>query len=723
MSWQKPARIGVALVGLSAAAAVYLTMGERRSAPPSPPIPREDARAIVEITGSDIERFVGTRKDFEVKGTNVLMGYYEDGSKKLTGNPVRIIVHKGDSRTVEVAGREVRISNDENSFELAGPVKLLDSDGFWLETDRATVNRSDSIAHVPGAATFGKGRMTGSGVGFSYDETRQVLLISKQARVKTVDDAGKTVMEMASGTAMLDRLQHFLTLDTSVHVLRDNQVIDTDAANGRLNANNDVVTYVELHGNARVTGGTSIEAMSARDISLDYTEDGKTLEAVKMAGGATVAMTGETGKPGRRIAGEEMLDLTLAADGKLTSVMARKNVSLGLPAAAETRARTITAQALDGTGEAGKGLTSATFTGAVLFKEDPLPAQGTGAENKGGQRTAQAQKLEASMANDAITAATFTGDATFEETGLKGCAARVEYQPQKDSLSLSGTTKGNNPIVAEEQVANEAESIEVTLESRVLRARGNVQTFMRTQSAQRCRPAVGRAPNEQGARNVPKLLRSDAAVTVSAKSLEYNSRTGLATYAGAARLVQEETSITGEESIVIDQSKGDLAATGKVVSRFMLDKTLSTGLAHELRYSDEKRRITFASAPKVVTGEVSLVSGQGSRLKASNIELTLGAKENTVEQMSARRNVSLTEGMYTVTGASTLDYIAANEEYIVRSDGTTPVLVVTREDCRQFSGDKVTFYKGNDKPVRVEGGQTRTGQTAPLKTACTPSTR
>ena len=175
-------------------------------------------------------------------------------------------------------GREAKISQDENSIELQGPVKLLDSDGFWLETDRATVNRVDSIAHIPGAATFGKGRMTGSGVGLSYDEAHQILLIAQQARIKTVDEKANTVMEMASGNGMLDRLKHVVTLDSNVHVLRDKQIIDTDLANGRLNANNDAVTYVELHGNARVTGGTSIDTMNARQISLDYTEDGKTID-------------------------------------------------------------------------------------------------------------------------------------------------------------------------------------------------------------------------------------------------------------------------------------------------------------------------------------------------------------------------------------------------------------------------------------------------------------
>jgi lipopolysaccharide export system protein LptA len=724
VSWQKPARIGVAVVGIVSAVAVYMTMGERRAAPAPVPIVRSEDDTVLEFDRALVDRFSGSRKDFEIKDAKVLG--YPDGRLKLVGDPagtpLTIIVHKGETRRVRISAPEAEVSKDENYFDLTGPVKLQDSDGFWLDTDRATVNRVDSIAHVPGAATFGKGRMTGSGVGFSYDETRQILLISQKAQIKTVDEAGKPVMEMSSGTAMLDRLQHLTTLDTNVHVVRNTQIIDTDAANGRLSANNDVVTYVELHGNARVTGGTSIESMSARDIALDYTEDGKTLEAVKMAGGANVAMTGDAGKQGRKIAGATV-DLTLASDGMLTSAMARENVRLELPEGADTPPRIITAQTLDGTGEPGKGLTSVTFTRDVSFIERPLPSRTEPADNKA-DRTARSQKLEASMANDAVTTATFTGDVTFEETGLKGCAARVDYQPQKESLKLSGPTKAGNPIVAEEDKAIEAELIDVTLETRRMNFRGNVRSSIKTPGNQRCRPATARAATDRGANNVPRLLKSDAPMTIRAASLDLDSRQGYADYSAApgslVTLEQVDTSIRGN-TVVIDQTKGNLTATGNATSKLMLDKKVSNGTAHEIRYTDEKRLITYVSAPKPGSGEVSLVSGSDSTILAGSIDLTLAAKENTLEQMRAFKRVRLTEGEHTVAGADTLVYTAADEKYVVKSDGATPVVVTTRgPNCRQETGHTITLYKGTDS-VYVDGGGVRRGTSAP--SACTSSTR
>lgn len=724
MSWQKPARIGVALVGIASAVAVYLAMGERRVAPPPKPVQYSDPKAVVSITGSMLKNFAGNTKDFEVLDVD-RFDQFDDGSKKFFGNPLTVVVRKGENRTVRISAPEATISKDENHFELTSRVRLEDSDGFWLETAAATVSRQDSIAHVPGTATFGKGRMSGSGAGFSYDETRQVLLISKEARVKTVDEAGKPVMQISSGMAMLDRLQHVLTLDTGVHVVRNEQVIDADYANSRLGPNNDIVTLIELHGNSRVTGGPPIDSLNARDLSLDYTDDGTTLEAVRMAGAATAAMAGDSGRPGTQIAGDTV-DLTLAADGELTGVVARDNVRLQLPGKAETPPRTILAGTLDGTGEPGKGLTRVTFTRDVRFNEEALPEKGAAAEKEGGARTAQSQKLEASLADGAVTSAMFTVNVTFEEIGLKACAAEAQYEPEKGSLALTGATQEGNPVVAEEQVTIEARTINVGLDSRRMSARGDVTTWMRSPTMRRCKPAKQRAEKERGANKVPRLLESDQPVTIKAPSLEYDSRKGTAVYSGGkARLDQSasETVIIGDQ-IAIDQTNGDLTVTGNANSALMLDDKLSRGVAHEIRYTDAKRLITYVSAAKGSTSEVSLISGPDSRLHAGSIDMTLNAKDNVLDSMKANRNVRVVEGANTVTGGATLDYTAATGQYVVTAAGTTPVSIVTREGdgCRSFSGNEITFNKDKDKPLVIDG-QIRNTATAPSKSACTSPTR
>ena len=720
MSWQKPARIGVAIVGLGSAAAVYLMMGERRVAQPPPPVQSRIPEATLEVSGCVLKNFPGgIDKNFEVDCD--LMGFYPDGTKRLTGNPLVITVHKGGDRTFKVIGREAKASKDETEFEVLGnPVRLEDSDGFWLETDRATVNRLDSISHVAGAATFGKGRMTGSGVGFTYDDKKEVLVIAQQVRVKTLDEKGKLVTELTSSSGMLDRLQHFLTLDTGVHVVRDDQIIDTNHGTARLSANNEVVTAIELFGNSRVSGGPSIEAMGARDITLDYTDDGKALEATKLIGEATVAAKGKNGQSGQRFAGET-IDVSLAADGTLTSVVGRDKVRLDLPAAADSPPRTITAQTLDGTGQAGKGLTDLRFTGDVVFEERLLPAKGPAAEKPGGMRTAHSQTLVASLADDAVSAAAFSGGVTFEEDGLKACAANADYRPEKGTLALTGETKAGAPMAAEERVAIEGPTINVALDTRKMTASGGVRTFMNSPAAQRCRPSRSRPKDEQGANKVPRLLKTDAPMTVVAESLEYDSGKGFAEYLGRPTLQQDDTLLSADR-LVLDQTKGDLTATGKAISTLLIDNKSTQGRAHEIRYVDALRRLTFASNPKVPNDEASLISD--STVRAGNILVKLDATENKAQSMKAGRNVRLTEGTQTVTDGDSLDYTASDELFVVTSNRVKPVVAVTRDGstCRVNVGHSITFVKGKSS-VTVDGKQIGDAVSTPSKSSCTPATR
>jgi lipopolysaccharide export system protein LptA len=325
------------------------------------------------------------------------------------------------------------------------------------------------------------------------------------------------------------------------------------------------------------------------------------------------------------------------------------------------------------------------------------------------------------MANDAVTAATFTGDVTFEETGLKGCAARADYQPQKESLALSGETKAGKPMLAEEQSAIEGMTIDVALETRQMKARGGV-VFKRGPGAPRCRPASGRPAAEQGANNVPKLLKSDQPMTITAPSLDYDSRNGLASFFdGRVVLSQgQDTSIIARDSLVIDQTKGDLSATGEVRSSLMLDNKKSTGSGHELRYVDAKRLITYRSAPKTAAGEVSLTNPD-STIRAGSIDLTLAEKENTLNDMAARTNIRLTDGSHKVEKGATLEYKAQDETYVVKGDGVTDVVVLTLgATCRQQSGQYVAFSKKTDS-VSIKSNNSL-GASKPLNSACTSST-
>ena len=105
-------------------------------------------------------------------------------------------------------------------------MKLAASDGFVVTAESASFSQSDGVVRAPGPVAFEKGRMSGSGVGMTYDQEKDVLTLIEQAQVKTTDESGATQLEFTAGSAVLDRLQDYLTLDGTVHALRGEQALD-----------------------------------------------------------------------------------------------------------------------------------------------------------------------------------------------------------------------------------------------------------------------------------------------------------------------------------------------------------------------------------------------------------------------------------------------------------------------------------------------------------------
>src|SRR4030095_12870055 len=341
MNWQRRTRIGLAIFGAAVATVVYLSIGERRAPVAPVQVPREDPNSQVEVLQGEAQRLRATVRDFSIKFARSLA--YGDGSQKMF--EVQITVSKADGRTYVVTADEAVAGKDQRERQLTGHVVLKASDGFELTTDRATHNQDDSIVRVPGAVAFSKGHMTGSGGNATYDQTGDILTITEQAKVNISDEKGQPTTDFNAGTAVLDRQQNTLTLDGQAHVLRNQQVIDADHVLTRLSDDEQIVQYIELRNNARVTGGPAIDSMSARDIDMDYTDDGQALERVTLNGGAGVAMKGSSGA-GRQIVGEA-LDVRLAPDGTIIALIGRDKVRLDLPASGDTPAGSISADTLE----------------------------------------------------------------------------------------------------------------------------------------------------------------------------------------------------------------------------------------------------------------------------------------------------------------------------------------------------------------------------------------
>ena len=724
MNWQRRTRIGLAIFGAAVVTVVYFSIGERRAPTAPVQVPRIDPNSQVEVEQGEAQRLRDTVRDFSIKFARSLA--YGDGSQKMF--EVQITVNKADGRTYVVTADEAIAGKDQRERQLTGHVILKVSDGFELTTDRATHNQDDSIVRAPGAVAFSKGHMTGSGGDAIYDQTRDILTIAEQAKINMTDEKGQPTTDFSAGSAVLDRQQNTLTLDRQAHVLRNQQVIDADHVLTRLSDDEQIVQYIELRNNARVTGGTSIDSMSARDIDMDYSDDGTALERVTLNGGAGVAMKGSSGA-GRQIVGEA-LDVRLAPDGAIIALIGRDKVRLDLPASGDTPAGRISADTLEGTGEAGRGLTTTEFRGQVEYRE----AGKRGAMD----RVVRAQSLTAMLADDAISDATFKERVTFEDQGLSARAAEISYQPKQNKIVLRGTDAGGPPHVSVDQISIDARTIDVGLEGRQIMAT-EVKTTLAPQ-----KNAQARDSSTSGIA-IPGLLKQDQAANINAKALDYRGQDGQAVYRGGATLWQGSTTIRAD-TISLDQQKSNLVATGSAKSMLELDTGLSSGSGNEIRYDDQKRLVTYSGAPLPPTTERGAgsagarsggpsdarravpvrdaqLSGPQGDLRGERIEIALAKEGNKVERLEGYTGVTLKLDTRTAVG-SRLTYYASEERYVMSAAGTKAVEVTDVKtapsgavSCNRTVGRTLTFYKSTDT-ISVDGNdQNRTESKA---IACAP---
>ena len=694
MRWQKWARFLVAAIGIAAAVVVYATMGERAKLVPATAPARIDPKAVIESSGNIVQQVRGTKQDYLIEAERQLT--YEGGLTKLVG--VKITVRNRGGRDYVVTGREAQAGENQKALQLAGGVQLKASDGFTVRADSATFNQDTGLMLAPGAVTFERDRMMGSGTGMSYDKNADVLSLADQSHVSMRDEQGNVTHEFTSGKSTLDRMAHTLVLEGNIHVVRGEQLIDATQGLARLTEDEQHVTDIELRGNSRVVGGGSgLDSMSARDMNLHYAADGQTLEHAQLLGGGAVAMTGQNGSPGRQFLGDA-LDIALATDGSVTKVVGRDNVRLDLPASSDAPARSIKARAVDADGAPGQGLTGAKFTDNVEYREE--------SGKQSSARTARSRTLTVALMNDAISNAVFDGAVKFEEQGLQAAGGEARYDPAKSSLRLTGVESGALPRVADDQVTIDAMTIDVVLQGRLMKAGGGVKTLLRANTSKGSDDT-----------KLPGLLKQDQPANVNADGLDYQGAAGEAIYTGNATMWQGETAVRAD-TLRIDQGKGDFLASGNARSTIVLDTGNSIAHAAEIRYTDAAHTITYTSAKNaagVVTAQAQLSGPQGD-LRADRIEVILAPQGSHVDRLEAYTSVSMKVDTRAATGER-LTYFAADERYLMSGVGTKSVKVV--ENCRETTGRTLTFFKSTDRII-VDGNEEQRTQTRNgVSPACT----
>jgi lipopolysaccharide transport protein LptA len=734
MNWQKKARFAIAAFVVVFVGIVIVALRDRKAVPQSGAVPvRKDTKAVVENTaGGKVEQVKEGRVTFAVKFGSQFT--YPDGRTRF-GNGVELTSER-NGRMFKVTSRDAVIVQDGTDLKTARftrAVKLV-SEGTEVTADEATYDEAEGIVKVPGKVAFQRGRMKGTGVGATYDRNLEVLSLLDKAHITVAADQKRQgALEATADAATLARIEHYIRLTGSGHITAEGRVIDADEIKILLTEDDERVQMLELRGNSRVGGGGAAggpQAMSARDIDLTYADDGRTLQHAQLREDAAVQLPGSDGSAGGRIAGKT-IDIAVGPDGGTVTILnATENVQVDLPAQGDVPARRIRSATLAAKGAPGSGLQSFKFGGNVDYRETRA-GRGNAAT---AERAARSLTLtvETKPGFGAVQQADFHGNVHFTDgPHVTADAQRALYHVERDQidLSASGDPGPLTPRVTDERVTVEAQTIELTVGSRKLKAATKVRSSMlpAAKGAARGRKsnqATATASTEKAQQGrLPSLLNQDEAATVTSDGLEYDGAAGRAVYTGNARLWQGDTTIRGD-TITVDDKTGNLEATLNVHTEITLDQvdektgvrkpTPTKGNADAFVYDDAKRLATYSGKAHMI--------GPAGDVMAEKLELFLKAGANELERAEgygANGAVIVKESGRTASGAR-LTYTAKSETYHMTG---TPVKVIetTPPDCKESIGTVVTFVRAIDTVSMSGDGVIRAVQTQIACPASTPA--
>ncbi len=726
MRWQKLLRFAIAIfvVVFAGVVAVSLRRGHSSQTPP-PEVKKRDEKAVTQGGAGEIRNSEKGKETFSLKFGNQLT--YEDGRSKLGGG-VTVVLPDKNGRAITIVSQDAEVSKPPDKAEVGnatftGGVTLTTSDGITITSPTATYSDAEQMARIPGPVQFKKGRMTGSGIGATYDQTRNVLWLLENAKVDVVaDKTGSGAAHVTSKTAGMARADHYMKFQGDAHLQGQGHDAWGDEITAFLTEDDERMTRMELRGNSRITsrpGQGGPEDMRARDIDLTYADDGRTLQSAHLVDKAVLQLPGEKGKSGRRIAANG-IDIALAPDGAtVTNLTANESVQVDLPAEGEIPARRIKSATLlatgpaTGPGQTPGGIQAATFAGDVEYRESRASRGKLAAID----RTARSARLDVKTKPGFgdIEQATFHTNVHFTDgTTTTADSPTAVYRIAQDMLDLTPETgdTGRNPQVSDGRIRVEARTIQMTLSTQLMKADTLVRSVMLPQKKQ-----------DGNTVKVPSIMKQDQPVNVRSNRLNYDGANSLATYEGSAKLWQDETEIRGDK-IVLDDKTGNLHATTNVITTMVLtqasDKTApkaspppkrepTNTKADELLYEDARHRATY-------TGSVHM-NGPDGDLTSDKLELYLGEQGGELERAEADGHVVSRQEQRRAYG-NHLTYTAKTEEYQMVG---APVKVYkdTAPDCSVTEGAIATFTSATapDGTPRASTSSVRGSEAFPHKSS------
>lgn len=699
MRWQRVAQAAIAVFVIGFVVVLAMTLRKESAAPvQAPPVP------VTDVTGFNTANLGGCNQVSAAAGKRIFSlkcdqhFAFPDGRQRIVGHVEVSLPRNG--REFLLKADEAELKPTDGGIEKAdfkGNVRITTEDGLIVTSSEATYVDADGIVTIPGPVEFSKGRMTGSGVGATYDRTRETLWIQAKAKINVAADpaAGEQPMEGTASRIGMARADHFIRLEGNGRLLSDGRTVEAGDIVIRLTQDDERVTAMELRGNSRISGGTGgPQAMSARDIDLAYAEDGRTLQRAVLTENAVVQLASAGGGNGKRIAGAA-IDMTLGPDGStVTSLAANGKVVVDLPPEKNGPGKQIHSATLVAAGAPAAGLQSATFGGGVDYRETRAAQGKTAALN----RTARSDTLILATAPGlgAIEQADFRGNVTFSDgPDFKAEAPRGIYQVARDRLELSPGDgyAGKQPLVTDARLSIAARTIGIALTSRDLVAETRVRSTML--------PGKKGAKPAETDRRLPTMLNSDKPVFVTSNRLQYSGSAAAATYEGNSVLWQDDTQIKGD-TITIDDRKGNLTSNGTVTTQFFVEEAdRKSGERKRVETRGSSEAFTYEEARRLATytTKARIIGAQGD-VAGDKIELFMKAGENELERAEAYGTVSVREGNRLATG-SHLTYTAATDEYLMV--GAPVEIIEARKDgCSQTRAATARFNRTSEA-ARVEG--------------------
>ena len=153
---------------------------------------------------------------------------------------------------------------------------------------------------APGPVQFTRGRMSGAGIGFTYDEQRNTVWLLDQAVVHFAPE-GDLRRRWTWPPARSGLRATIATCASSAACAWTRRPGHRRRGSHRPPVpDRDEPDRIELRGDSRITGGASmgsLRPLSARDINLDYADDGRTLQQATLAGQGVIHLAGRTARP------------------------------------------------------------------------------------------------------------------------------------------------------------------------------------------------------------------------------------------------------------------------------------------------------------------------------------------------------------------------------------------------------------------------------------------